>query len=176
MLGHYYRLGNGVEVDYDRARYWYTKAARKTKYIAPCSLGLIYLTGGRNLNRNIDVALKWFRKAAKKEDEFALGLMDYIHEHGVKAAYDLSDIRKWLFERAKQGNVTAQNALSTSYYYGDVTPWDEAKGREWYEKAEKSRGKRYVAEDEDWITEDMLRPDTPAYIKATLLSEIKNND
>ena len=122
-----------------------------------------------NLNSDINIALKWFRKAAKNKHGFALSLMDYIRNNGVKAEYDLSHIKEWLFERATQGDVKAQEALSTSYHYGLVTPRDADKGKEWYKKAEKLRRKHFVIENEDHINVDMLRPDTPAYIKAILL-------
>ncbi len=58
-----YAIGDGVGIDYEKARYWYQQAAIQDDADAAYNLGAMFLCGdgGRKCKKD---ALLWFRKAA----------------------------------------------------------------------------------------------------------------
>ena len=175
-LGDYYRLGLGVEKNIDKAKYWYYKLARR-KYEgkAQCSMGFTYLIGGKSFKKNIKKAVKWFTKAADNSSDFAICFLLYIQEYGEEAGYDLEKFKNWLFERAEKGLKDAQGALSDSYDCGYVTPMDEVKYEEWFEKAYRAVLDNF---DKQIKSEDvyMIEDDMPAFEKAYYMRKAKERE
>lgn len=63
MAGKMYSDGDGVEQDYAKAVYWYTKAAEQGHNEAQNNLAARYATG-TGVEKNITTAKQWYAKAA----------------------------------------------------------------------------------------------------------------
>lgn len=167
-IGHYYRLGKGVEVNYERAEYWYKKAAKENgwKSEAEIFLGIIYLTGGNNLKADLKKAIKWFKKAAKWEEDFAICFLNFLNENGEDAGLDIDRFKEWLYEKAGEGVKEAGGALYESYTYGYITPIDEVKSEGWLEYAYGDILKKVREEEKNRQFDYTIEKDMPAYMKA----------
>ena len=167
-IGHFYRLGKGVEADYERAEYWYKRTVKENgwKYEALVALGIIYLTGGNNLKPDLQKAIKWFKKAAKWEEDIATCFLNYISEKGEEAGHDVDGFKDWLYKKAGEGVKEAGGALSDSYSYGYITPIDAAKSEGWLEYAYGDILKRVREAEKNRKYIFTIEKDMPAYMKA----------
>ncbi|MDE6354491.1 MAG: sel1 repeat family protein, partial [Prevotella sp.] len=66
-LGLYYRNGDGVERDYEKAFYWFNKAAEHDDPMAWVELGHCY-AAGRGVAEDYSQAVRWYSRA-----------VDYLH-------------------------------------------------------------------------------------------------
>lgn len=125
-IGNYYRLGLGVEKDFDKAYYWLIEAAKQKYVDAFCSIGMLYIIGGNSIKRDINRALKWFKRAISdyNDDDFATMICEYIKINSGKYVYDMKRFKKWLFEKAVSGDNSALEAVLSSYLWGFITPID----------------------------------------------------
>jgi TPR repeat protein len=76
-LGALYASGDGVAVDYARARYWEEKAAEQGDAKSQYNLGVLYARG-LGTPQDLPRAVYWFRKAADQglaEAQLHMGLM-----------------------------------------------------------------------------------------------------
>jgi hypothetical protein len=76
-LGALYASGDGVAVDYARARYWEEKAATQGDAKSQFNLGVMYARG-LGTSEDLPRAVYWFRKAADQglaEAQLHMGLM-----------------------------------------------------------------------------------------------------
>jgi len=64
VLGTRYEQGEGVAQDYERAAYWYRKAAAQGDLNAQYNLGVLYFEG-KGMAQDYEQAAHWFRKAAE---------------------------------------------------------------------------------------------------------------
>lgn len=106
-----YHTGKGVTKDLDKAREWYTLAAKQNHVIAQNNLGVFYEQGLGDLNKNPKRAAKWYREAAEVGYSYAqynLGVL-YLRGHGVKR--DIDEAIFWLEIAALQGVAQAQSEL-----------------------------------------------------------------
>ena len=67
-MGRIYYQGEGVPIDYDKAFYWYKKAADQGEAIAQKNLGLLYYYG-EGVTQNEAQAKYWFRKACNNGNQ-----------------------------------------------------------------------------------------------------------
>jgi TPR repeat protein len=106
------------------------KGARQGNRVCWNNLGLFY-KNGRGVERNIDTALKWFTKSAKKgvaNAQTEAGAIHYIkgrHEEAVK----------WYKKAAAQGEMCAQSNLGNCYERGEGVKKDIPEALKWYGKA-----------------------------------------
>ena len=61
QLGYIYNQGIGVDIDYEKARIWYEKAAILGCSDAQCNLGYLYQEG-LGIEKNYEEAIKWYEK------------------------------------------------------------------------------------------------------------------
>jgi uncharacterized protein YdaT len=66
-LGVIYQNGQGVALDYAKAREWYEKAADNGNAPAMVSLGLLY-ENGKGVPQDYAKAREWYEKAAAKDN------------------------------------------------------------------------------------------------------------
>jgi len=129
-LGLAYHNGDKVEQDYEKAVYWYKKAAERGDENAQHNLGLLFAEG-EGVQKDLDEAIYWTQKAAKQgndETQRNLGLL-YLHQgKGQEASY-------WLQKAAEQGSPHAQFSLGLMYYDGNEVEQDYEKAIYWYKKA-----------------------------------------
>jgi len=97
-------------------------------------LGLCYRTGF-GVEKDLALALNWFRKAAEQglaSAEFDLGLC-YAKGEGVPNDFTASV--KWFRKAAEQGFVAAQYGLGLCYDRGDGVIKDSTEAAKWYRQA-----------------------------------------
>lgn len=82
-----YEKGKIGETDYDKAVYWYKKAAVKGDAHAMKSLGELYLCRGNN---NPEMAVKWLQEAASQGNDSAMIKLGTMYKSGneVEQNYD----------------------------------------------------------------------------------------
>ena len=105
-LGLMYDNGQGVNKDYTKAVYWFSKAAEQGRADAQYILGLMYYEG-QGVNKDYTKAVYWHTKAAEQgyaEAQLILGLM-YLN--GVGVAKDMVLAYTWLNLAAIYGDEDA---------------------------------------------------------------------
>ena len=172
-MGMIYKLGQGVQQDYEEAVKWYRLGAEQGDINAQYNLGLMY-ENGQGVQQDYKEAVKWCRLAAEQGDveaQYNLGLM-YRTGQGTPQSHKESI--KWLLKVAEQnvvilsikaqrliranyhqlhkqiaeeGDSYAQRFLGASYYLGLGVTQDYAEAAKWYKKA---------AEKEDRIAQNIL--------------------
>lgn len=130
-LAYLYQYGKIGETDYDKAIYWYEKAAAQGDARAMSSLCRIYQRRERN---DPETALKWQQQAASLGSGSAmigLGTM-YRRGDGVEQNYDTAIF--WYQRAAAQGDFYAIEKLGKMYERGMGTGSNMEKAAELYEE------------------------------------------
>lgn len=110
-------------------------AANKGEAKAQNLLGHYYLTGGKGLTPNPDMAFYLFMQSANQKDamgEFYVG-MCYLYGDGTPK--DEQKSFEYFKRSALQGNEEAQYWLGVAYEYGVGTSVDSNQAIEWYKKS-----------------------------------------
>lgn len=76
-LGCYNNDGDSMSVNYEKAVYWFTKAAEQGHSGAQCNLGVKYIQG-EGVEPDLQKGIDWLLKAAAQGDEIAKRHLDYI--------------------------------------------------------------------------------------------------
>ena len=90
---------------------------------------------GKGVTKNLQEAIKWYKKAAEQGDadaQFNLGVM---YENGEGVTKNLQEAFKWYLEAAEQGNARAQNNLGIMYENGKGVQMDIQQAIRWYRKS-----------------------------------------
>ncbi len=143
-LGLAYDDGVGVEeIDWDKAAYWYERAAKGGETNAMFNLavllkmGLVGFGSKENRDREQDKrqAVYWLRKVAKRGEINAISKLGecYFHGEGVRRNRPLGF--KMMQQAAEQGYGHAQYNLSLLYLHGDYVEKDFDKEFFWLQKA-----------------------------------------
>ncbi len=111
-LANRYKLGQGVQQDYEQAFNWFQKAALQGAAPAQLNLGQMYAEG-KGVDANMDQAKLWLGKAAKQGDNRASYNLALLEERSKNLAnayqwYDLSARDGMLDQRIKdkaQGKI-----------------------------------------------------------------------
>lgn len=101
---------------------------------AQYDLGMVY-DMGQEVNRDLEVALGWFLKAANQghaEAQFTTGQC-YFYGDGI--AKDKALGAKWYSEAAMQDHTQAIYALGECYFLGEGVERDHAESLKWFSKA-----------------------------------------
>ena len=138
QLGEMYEQGEGVEQDFEKAKYWHNQAAKQGNIFAQFKLGLLY----EHSTGEEKQAEHWYLQAAKKGLSLAqnnLALM-YIRWGDIAKAFH------WFNQAAKQELSVAQYNLATLYEYATGEERDKEKdlqqAKYWHTKA---AGKGYTS-------------------------------
>jgi len=111
-----------------------TALAVKGDARAQAQLGFMYVTG-KGVERDLNEAAKWFRKAAEQghtKAQYNLGMM-YVRGEGVER--DFNEAAKWFTKAAEQGDAMAPYNLGLMYDKGDGVEKDYKEAAKWYRKA-----------------------------------------
>ncbi|KAK3833220.1 MAG: hypothetical protein J3R72DRAFT_495012 [Linnemannia gamsii] len=180
-LGNMHKVGDGVEQDYEAARYWYLKAANQGHAYAQCSVGDLYRLG-LGIDFNHSKALSWYQKAANQgsaSGQYSMGLM---YEYGLAVEMHYAVAMYWYRKSADQGYAPAQCSIGELYSYGRGVSKDYSKAMEWnllaakqdLSKAYYNVGSLYhngrgVAKDKDaaveWLRKTMSHKDIDGWAK-----------
>ena len=128
--GDIYYYGQGVPKNYQKADYWFRKAAVQGYAPAENNMGLAYYTG-QGVPKNYQKGAYWFRKAVRQGNakaEFNIGVA-YYHGHGVPQNYQKGVY--WLRKAAVQGYANAELGMGVAYLLGHAVPANYVQAYKW---------------------------------------------
>ncbi len=152
-LAELYKDGRYVEKDATEATQWLTRAAENgdTKamttlaegYRQVCACGLNCPCGDEcsakaalwPVEKDLDKALYWFKRAAEKGDIQAACLLGGLYSEGIEVKLDYAEAVKWYTLGVENGGSASQNNLANLYMTGQGVPQDYAKATELYTRA-----------------------------------------
>ena len=120
---------------YAQAAKSYRKAAEQGSPDAQLQLGLIYLHGLGEIDKNDIEAVKWFRKAAEQGAANGQYEMCVMYHDGTGIEQDYGKAVEWCIKAANQGNSYAQSMLGIFYEQGLDVEKDYSAAIKWYRMA-----------------------------------------
>jgi TPR repeat protein len=123
ILAQAYLLGSGIPKNYEKARYWYDRAAESGDKEAQNELGFMYYIGN-GVERNVAKATRYFREAARQGlplAQYNMGII-YYTGNGVEQA-DLIQAYAWFNLAAAQGlpqALAARQSLESALSPGEL--------------------------------------------------------
>ena len=133
-LGYLYYAGEGVPRDYERAVFWYGKAAMQGNRDAQYNLAVAYAFG-EGVAPDLTEAALWYRRAARQGHTLAQYSLGLSHASGEGVAQDAAEAARWFRAAAGQGYAPAQRQLAHLYNSGAGVPRDYAEAARWYRAA-----------------------------------------
>ena len=133
-LGWNYQKGIGVPQDYQKAIYWYRKAADQGHLDGQKNVGWMYHQG-LGVPKDMAQAAHWYEKAATQGDANAQNNLGSLYNTGNGLEKDPAQAVYWFQKAADQGNVRARNSLGWNYQKGIGVPQNYQKAVYWYKKA-----------------------------------------
>lgn len=110
-LGHLYRKGLGVDLDFEKAMSWYMRAADIGFDRAQANVGTMHLKG-QGVPQSYVKASEWFAKAARNGHTISQYNLGLLYEHGKGVEKSASKALGWYNLAAKAGHPEALNKLS----------------------------------------------------------------
>lgn len=112
-----YRMGQGVEKDYNKALEYYNLAASQGLGMAMLSIGEIY-EGGEGVSKNMDEAMSWYRKASDKNVWQASLKLGKLFVYGAETPKNLLAAENYL-KKASDNSPEAKHYLAVIYDNGE---------------------------------------------------------
>ena len=109
--------GSAGTVDYEKARYWWEKAAAQGQRIAQYNLGVLY-DEGRGVSQDYHLAAQWYRKAAQQGFISAQYNLGNLYRDGKGVPQNAYIARDWQEKAAAQGDRDAMYVLGSLYRQG----------------------------------------------------------
>lgn len=106
-LGYMYENGKGIDVDYEKALFWYKKGAEQNYAPAITNLAHIYQKGN-GVEKDYKKAINYLRQAAKLKDSVAWFNLGIAYQKGKGVEKDLQEAMNCYKKAAKYGNNTAK--------------------------------------------------------------------
>lgn len=133
-IGNCYNNGDGVTVDYEKANYWYRRAALQGYADAQNKLGY-NIDEGNGTNKNAKEAMLWYMRAAEQGFVKAQYNVAYNYSKGIGVAKDERIAAIWYQRAAELGDAPSQNCIGVYYELGLGVEQNWQKAKSWYEKA-----------------------------------------
>ena len=133
-LGYLYYAGEGVPQDYERAVFWYGKAAVQGNRDAQYNLAVAYAFG-EGVAQDLAEAALWYRRAAQQGHTLAQYSLGLSYASGEGVAQDAAEAARWFRAAGGQGYAPAQRQLAHLYNSGAGVPRDYAEAARWYQAA-----------------------------------------
>lgn len=106
-LGYMYEKGKGTVIDYEKALFWYKKAA-ETKY-APAINNLAHMyQKGNGVEKDYEMAVKYLFQAAKLKDSVAWFNLGMAYQRGKGVEKNIKEAINCYKKASKYGNKTAK--------------------------------------------------------------------
>ncbi|MDL2400198.1 tetratricopeptide repeat protein [Rhizobium mayense] len=148
-LGRLYFFGLGVQSDFEKAVFWFRKAADQNNPYAERRLGLAYSLGHDNVAPDLEQANIWYQtaitgfiKAAEGGDVMAQYSLGSMYSQGEGMVPDAAKANFWFQkamgsfrEEAERGTASAQYWLGEMYLGGQGVSRDEDEAISWLSKA-----------------------------------------
>lgn len=106
-LGYYYETELG---DFEKAVYWYKKAAEQDEQYALNNLGICY-ERGLGVSQNKEMAFRCYYKAAALGFSHAQCHLAHCYEYGIGVSLDYVEAGKWYLKAVDQGYDYASDCL-----------------------------------------------------------------
>ncbi|MCP3852245.1 MAG: sel1 repeat family protein [Gammaproteobacteria bacterium] len=121
-LGDLYFIGSGLKKSFEKALFWYEKAALQGYLEVRRDIGVLYLTFHKK-NINYIEAYKWFYLASLDEQPLAQKNLKYINDKLTASEIDQakSNAKKWLIDNAKLGEPYSQYHLGKLFKHEGST-------------------------------------------------------
>jgi len=127
-LGNNYYNGEGVPQDYEKAVYWYAKAAEQGYVYAQFNLAYFYEMG-QGVPQDFEKAAYWYAKAAEQGHDGAQCTLGFFYEMGQGVPKDYEKAAYWFSKAAEQGHDMARKNLKIlveTANWGTAEPTDAA--------------------------------------------------
>lgn len=137
-LAESYRVGDGVDQNWEQATAWYEKASVQGYTPAQLLLGKLYYEG-IGVEKDGEQAFYWLSKAAQQGSATAIRCVADCYNYGVGVQRDTKSALKWYRVSAEANSAYAQEVLGTFYYngYEDVVSQDYKEAVKWFTMAAK---------------------------------------
>ena len=129
-----YYFGNGVDLDYGKAREYFEMAAELGYTKAYNILGQIYLKG-EGVDQNDEQAFLWYQKAAQQGDPDGQNNLAQLYRNGQGIEQDYAQAVQWYLKAADQGQMAALNNLGQLYRDGTGVEQDYEKAVEYFRQS-----------------------------------------
>jgi TPR repeat protein len=133
-VGLAYYDGKGVKKNYDKALFWFQKAANRKDTTAMRYLGRMY-GRGQGVAPDIKKAFYWVEQVARAGHPAAQSLLGLLYYEGQGTQKDLKKSFLWSEKAAKQGDPNAQYLLGQHYAFGEGVAKNPEKAAFWWSLA-----------------------------------------
>nr|KAF6472436.1 SEL1L2 adaptor subunit of ERAD E3 ligase [Molossus molossus] len=118
-LGQLHLIGRkGLDQDYQKALYYFLKAAKAGSANAMAFIGKMYLEGNDAAPQNNATAFKYFSMAANKGNAIGLHGLGLLYFYGKGVPVNYAEALKYFQKAAEKGWPNAQFQLGFMYYSG----------------------------------------------------------
>lgn len=111
-LGDFYVTGYGCKLDYQKALYWYEKAANENNPDGLYKLALSYETG-KIRKADYNLLFKYLQKAAEAGNSLAMVRLGELYETGERLKFDTIQSFYWFEKALNSGNSDMQKKLNS---------------------------------------------------------------
>jgi len=127
--------GLGVEKNVEKA-YHYAKIAAEYGHSGAQNLvGMIYYEGTETLEKSEEMALKWYRKAAKANEAAALYNLAMLYENGVVVLQNYNEAYQYYKMASDFGSISGTNIIGFLSEHGIGTERNKVAAFKYYCKA-----------------------------------------
>jgi hypothetical protein len=133
-LGLVYETAEDVTRDYEKAAFWFQRAASKGHLDAQNRLALCYYSG-RGVQQDYSLAEYWWTQAAQRGHVMAQFNLGIRYSYGLGAKKDVRKAAHWFLQAARQGYADAQNCLGVIYRDGNGVKQNNSKAAYWFAKS-----------------------------------------
>lgn len=110
VLGLLHNDGVGVPLDYEKAFFWYQKAAQHNHVDAQYNLAHLYLSGN-GVEKDLTQAIHWWHKAAENGHVRAQYNLGFAYFRGIGIQQDPQQALNWMREAARKNDARAIKLL-----------------------------------------------------------------
>ena len=153
-LAEAYERGDSALIPKDEvtAATWFQAAANRGSPRAQGKLGGYYALGRGGLTQSGNLALRYWRQGAEKDDPLALYELGHAYETGYVAPVAMAEAVRFYQKAAERGQAEAMVRLAICYSEGKGVEKDERAFRRWINEAI-DRGSREAMYQKGWAHE-----------------------
>ena len=134
LLGYYYCVGEYVEQDFQKGKYWYEEAAQAGQIDAMFNLSMMYARGD-GTEKNQEKAFEWVLKAAQEGDVEAQYRVGKRYEDGNGVEQDYLKAKYWYEQCENQEHADAICSLGLLYWRGNGVERNRGLANQYIQKA-----------------------------------------
>ena len=127
QVGILYHIGEGVDINLEKAKIWYMLAAEQGHIKSKSNLGAIY-----QIENNFSEAIKWYTFAAEEGEPGAQHNLAEMYDLGIGVEPNNHESMKWYKLSAEQGFSNSQYKLGLAYRHGDGVINDYETALSWF--------------------------------------------